>query len=162
MTENLNDQSSPKKALDYAIRILSIKDYSIYKMRMKLKERKFSSEDIETTIEKLLEYNYLREEEYARMRIKQLLVKGFSNSYILRKLEYEELTATESDIDAIREEQDLGSETQIDYLVEKKLRYKEIPQDFEGKMKLKKKVLTFLISKGYNFEEANSALSKRF
>ena len=84
-------KDNSKKALDYAIRILSIKDYSIYKMKMKLKERKFSPEEIDVTINKLLEYNYLREEEYARMRIKQLLVKGFSNSYILQKLSQEGL-----------------------------------------------------------------------
>ena len=151
-----------KKALDYSIRLLALRDYSLFKMRKKLIARDHTPEEIEYVIDKLHEYNYLREDEYKKMRVKQLLVKGFSNSYIIRKISQEELVVNDLDINSIREEQDLGSEDQIDYLVEKKIRYKEIPEDFEAKMKLKKKIMTFLISKGYNFEEAGRAISKVF
>lgn len=162
MENNTQDEilDNRKKALDYSIRLLGLRDYSVFKMRGKLKERKHTTEEIDYVIQKLEEYNYLREDEYKRMRIKQLLVKGFSNSYIIRKIAQEELTVHEADINAIRDEQDLGVEAQIDYLVEKKIRYKDIPEDFEGKMKLKKKVMTFLVSKGYGFEEAQRAINR--
>ena len=159
MEEEVKDNR--KKALEYSIRLLGLRDYSVFKMKKKLSERKYTYEEIDYVIDKLHSYNYLREDEYKRMRIKQLLVKGFANNYIIRKIAQEELEVSGSDIDQIREEQDLGSETQIDYLVEKKIRYKDIPEDYESKMKLKKKIMTFLISKGYNFEEAGKAISKR-
>ena len=105
-------------------------------------------------------YKYLREDDYMKMSIKQLLVKGYANQYIIRKLALEDLFPTDSDIELIRSEQGLGSTQQIDYLIEKKLRSKEIPYEIEAKMKLKKKILSFLISKGYQFEQAGGRLDR--
>ena len=154
--------SSFKKGFDYAIRILSLRDYSIHKMKQKLKERQCSPEDIEAVIEKLLEFNYLREEEYTRQRMKQLIVKGYANRTIMQKLTHEHLKADESEIEKIRNEQDLTSESQLSYLIEKKLRYKEIPTEFEAKMKLKQKVMRFCISKGFDYSQVNQAMSEYF
>lgn len=158
--EENQPNSSLKKAFDYAIRILSLRDYSVHKMKQKLKERDCSPEDIEAVVEKLLEYNYLREEEYTRQRMKQLIVKGYANKVILQKLSHEHLNASEEEIESIRNEQDLGSYGQLSYLIEKKLRYKEIPTEFEAKMKLKNKIMRFCLSKGYSYSEINQALSE--
>ncbi|MAX65455.1 MAG: hypothetical protein CME66_00815 [Halobacteriovoraceae bacterium] len=149
-----------KKAFDYAIRILSLRDYSIYKMKKKLQERKFSEDIIEKTIQKLLDYNYLREEEFTRIRIKQFLVKGYANSYIKQKLMQEHLNADDQTIDQIRDEQNLGHNKQLYYLIEKKLRYKEIPTEFIPKQKLRNKLCSFLATKGYNYSEINTALNE--
>ncbi|MBD64045.1 MAG: hypothetical protein CME62_02485 [Halobacteriovoraceae bacterium] len=151
-----------KKGFDYAIRILSLRDYSEYKMREKLRTRQIPNGDIDKIVEKLIKLNYLREEEYTRQRIKQLLVKGYANSYILQKLAREQLQCSTAVIDEIRHENELTSTDRIHYLIEKKLRYKEIPKEWEPKMKLKQKVTAFLVSKGYNFSEINTALSEYF
>lgn len=151
-----------KEAYNYAIFILSKRDYSIHKMRAKLKTRKYEEDEINETIDKLIDKNFLREDEYKRLRIKSLLVKGFSNSYILRKLEQEHLLSSNEEIDIIRNDQQLGQEDGLNALVEKKLRGKVIPQDYEAKMKLKNKVMNFLASKGYDYQEAKNALSERF
>lgn len=158
--DGLRSESSLKKAFDYAIRILSLRDYSIHKMKQKLKERQCSSEDIEQVIEKLLEYNYLREDEYTRQRMKQLIVKGYANKVIVQKLGHEHLKADISEIEKIRHEQSLESDSQLQYLIEKKLRYKEIPNEFEAKMKLKNKVMRFCLSKGYSYSEIQQAISE--
>lgn len=164
--ENCKDEpkskQSPKKAFDYALRILSQRDYSVFKMKEKLKLRDFSKSAIEATIQKLHSYNYLREDEYTRGRIKQLIVKGYANQYILKKLSLEELTAEESVIEDIRVSQELGTESQIVYLIDKKLRGLEIPSEFNLKMKLKDKIIRFLISKGYSFEEIGTHLNEKF
>ncbi len=156
----MSEEKSYKKAFDYSIRLLSLRDYSIYKMRQKLKERKFDADDIEIVINKLLEYNYLREDEYKRIRIKQLLVKGYANNYIIQKLEQEQLFVDDSNINEIRDTQDLGSSKQIQYLIEKKLRFKEIPSEWEAKQKLKNKVINFLISKGYKYADVQSYIKE--
>ena len=148
------------EAFNYSIKLLSGKDYSIYKMKTKLSQRNFNNDEIERVIAKLLDYKYLREDDYMKMSIKQLLVKGYANQYIIRKLALEDLFPTDSDIELIRSEQGLGSTQQIDYLIEKKLRSKEIPYEIEAKMKLKKKILSFLISKGYQFEQAGGRLDR--
>ncbi len=153
-------ESTYKKAFDYSIRILSLRDYSTHKMRQKLKEKGFEVEHSEQVIEKLLELNYLRDDEYARMRVKQLIIKGYANSYIIRKVNQEKLSITNEQIDLIRDEQNLGSDSQIRYLIEKKLRNKEVPTDYENKMKLKNKVISFLASKGYNYGQISSVIGE--
>jgi len=154
------DLNTYKKALDYSIRILALRDYSIHKMKQKLKERNCASEDIEQVIEKLLEYNYLREEEYTRQRMKQLIVKGYANSTIIQKLQHEKLKADEDEINKIRNEQDLTSESQLSYLIKKKLRYREIPTEYEAKMKLKQKVIRFCLSKGFSYSVVSEQIKE--
>ena len=148
-----------KKALDYAIRILGIRDYSIHKMKEKLQTRKYSAEIIDETINKLLEYNYIREEEYTRSRIKQLLYKNFADNYIIQKVKAENLKITSEMIDEVKSEYRISTTENICYLIEKKLRGKTIPTDYKDKMKLKQKIVSFLVSKGYNFDEINNNLS---
>ena len=151
-----------KEAYNYAIFILSKRDYSIHKMREKLRSRKYEEQEINETIDALIAKNFLREDEYKRMRIKSLLVKGFSNSYIIRKLEQEHLSADDNEVDIIRYDQQLKKEDGLNSLIEKKLRGKVIPKDFNAKMKLKNKVMNFLASKGYDYQEAKDALSEHF
>lgn len=155
-------EDSAKKAFDYSLRLLAQRDYSIYKMKTKLKSRGFDKEQISATIVKLQSFNYLREDEYTRGRIKQLIVKGYANSYIVQKLAQEELFTEDSLIDEIRNTQDLGSQDQIIYLIEKKLRGKEIPTDRNLKMKLRDKVARFLLSKGFQFSEIGNHLNEKF
>lgn len=155
-----NDKDPSKKAYDYAIRILSIKDYSSHKMRTKLQDRNYESEIVESVIQKLIDQKYIRDEEFTLMRIKQLVVKGYGNHYILQKLSQEKLNASLDQIENLRFDQNLDEDSQIDYLIQKKLRSKEIPNDFESKMKLKNKITRFLISKGFNFSQINNLLNK--
>lgn len=127
---------------------------------MKLRSRDYEKDEIEETIDKLIEQNYLREEEYKKSRIKILLQKRFSDSYILRKLEQEHLSSSLNEINDIRQIQHIDKDESLQYLVETKLRGKTIPDNFDQKMKLKNKIFNFLASKGYNYQEAKDALSK--
>lgn len=151
-----------KEAYNYSIFLLSKRDYSIYKMEQKLSSRKYDCEIIKDVINKLLELNYLREEEYKNSKIKSLLIKGYSNSFIIKKLEIEKLEATNEQIDQIRNNQSITSQDSLDYLVQKKLRGKVIPDNFDDKMKLKRKILNFLASKGYSYQEAKDSIDKNF
>jgi regulatory protein len=155
-----SEESSFKRGMEYAIRILSLRDYSIFKMKKKLSDRNINPEHTEEVINRLLELKYLREDEYTLMRIKQLLLKGYANSFILQKLSQEQLIADDHVINTLREEQDMNLDKQLHMLIEKKLRSKNIPNDPEQKMKLKNKVISFLSSKGYNYDQIKKALQE--
>lgn len=143
-----------KYAYNYCIRLLSKRDYSVYKIKRKLNERKYDIDVIESVVEKLLEQNYLREDEFKRQKIKQHLYKGYSNSYIQNKLSStEKLTCTDEEIDRLREDMGHTSIDQINGLIDKKLRGNKSPNSFEEKMKLKKKLMSFLISKGHSYDQ---------
>jgi len=160
--EQIDKGSTYKKGLDYAVRILSLRDYSTHKITQKLKDRGIEKPDILKIIDQLNEWKYIREDEYTKQRIKQLIVKGYANKYIIQKIELEHLTVNNDEIDEIRSDQDYGEDSQIEYLIEKKLRSVTIPSDFNQKMKLKNKITRYLVSKGYGFSEINSALNQRF
>lgn len=148
-----------KEAYNYSINLLSRRDYSRYKLSKKLKEKKFSNEEIEVVIEKLIEQNYLREDEYLRIRTRQLIEKGLSNQLILRTAQEERIEINTELIETLRAEYERSSDDIINELVQKKIRYKSF-NGFEEKMKLKNKVLRYLLSKGHNFEDSNRVLSK--
>lgn len=159
MEEQYKKDHEFKEAYNYCIFLLSKRDYSRYKIQQKLKSRKYSEENIKEVIQLLIDQNYLREEAYLRMRIKTLLYKGVSNYYIKQKLSEEKLTASDEQINSLREENNISKEDSLEYLLNKKLRGKEIPKEFEAKAKLKNKILRFLISKGHSYQDANQALS---
>ena len=149
-----------KEAYNYSIYLLSKRDYSKYKLTKKLNSRKYTKETIEKVIQKVIDQNYLREEAYTNMRIKSLLYKGYANFFIKQKLAEEKLTVDDHLIDKLREENHMPNDESINYLIDKKLRYKEIPSDKEAFFKLRDKVIRFLISKGHNYQDAKSALSE--
>ncbi|MAZ48744.1 MAG: hypothetical protein CME65_09280 [Halobacteriovoraceae bacterium] len=160
--EEDQEKEEYKKAYNYCIFLLSKRDYSEFKISNKLKSRKHSSKIIQDVVDQLTEQGYLREDEYKKQRIKQFILKGCSNRYIIQKLGVEHLDCEEEDIENIREEQFLSTDDMIDKLIEKKLRGKDIPEGFEEKQKLKNKVLRFLISKGHSFDHALPKLDTYF
>ena len=162
--EFLEDSHSPektnKRCYNDAIKLLSRRDYSQYKMSQKLKEKGHCLETIEVTIEKLIDQNYLREDEYKRIRIKTLLVKGHSDYYIKQKCEQEHLQITDEDIEQIKEKYEFSNEQIIQDLVQKKIRGIQIPNNFEEKLKIKNRIFRFLISKGHRYDEFKSIVEQ--
>ena len=149
-----------KAAYDYSIRLLSKRDYSRFKLKQKLILRGFEEEEIDHALEEVADKGFLREEEYMRIRVKTLLINGHANKIIQMRLEQEELFPSDEFINEIREENDLGDEDVVDSLIQKKLRGKSIPEDFESKIKLQNKILNFLISKGHNYQDVKDKVSR--
>lgn len=150
---------SAKAPYQYSLRLLAKRDYSRFKLKQKLVARGFSTEDIECAIEELVEKNYLREEEYMRIRVKTLILNGHANKVIQHRLSSEELYPSDQFIDQLRSSNDMDSDSVINSLIEKKLRSKTIPKDQEERNKLKNKLLNHLISKGYEYAEVKGKVS---
>jgi SOS response regulatory protein OraA/RecX len=157
-----NTLNMTQTAYQYSITLLAQRDYSQFKMTSKLKDKGFDEIEISETIDRLIDLNYLRDDEYMRMRVKQLVVKGYANNYIIKKCQNEELYPTEEFIDNLREDQDYQTEEMINRLIEKKLRFKDIPESFEQKQKLKSKILNFLKTKGYSYEDSMNRINYYF
>jgi regulatory protein len=151
-----------KKAYNYSIRLLSKRDYSVFKLSKKLRDQNFEQDVVEPTIKKLLELNYLREEQYARAKIKSLLYRGYSAQYIMRKLDQEHLKVNSNLINEMQNDENMSFSNTIDELIQKKLRGKEIPSDSENRQKLKNKVMRFLISKGHSFSDIQNSICEYF
>jgi len=150
-----------QKLYNYAIQLLSRQDYSEFKLKNKLRTRPdVLSAEIHEVIEKLKESHLLREENYKRLFIRKWLVKGESESKIRARGKMEKLEIDTQDFISTSQELGIESKDNITKLIEKKLRSKNIPVDYKEKLKIKDKILRFLISKGHSFDEAKSAISK--
>lgn len=137
-------------AYQYSIKLLTMRDYSCFKMRSKLLERNFSDLEVEEVIEKLVAQKYLNDENYKRSRVKQLLLKSKSNNFIIQKCAQEELYPNDEFIDNLRDEFNLSSDEIVRSLIEKKLKSLSYADSFEDRKKAKAKVFNFLKSKGHN------------
>lgn len=151
-----------QSAYQYALYLLSGQDYSEFKLRQKLRLKQFEQEDIDETIKKLTEKNYLREEEYKRLLARRWMNKGYSDQMIKRRGQQEDLEFSSSELSDWRDESGRSSDEVITSLVSKKLRGKTIPSDREARQKLRDKVSRFLLCKGYGFDEIKTAINAAF
>ena len=149
-----------QSAYQYALYLLSAQDYSEFKLRQKLCLKQFEQTEIDETLTKLIEKNYLREEEYKRLLARRWIAKGYSDSMIKRRGEQEQLTFTAEELLSWRQDMDRSSDDTISLLVQKKMRGRDLPVDREGKQKLREKVSRFLLSKGYGWEDVRRAVDE--
>src|SRR5690606_21514627 len=97
-----------------------------------------------------------------RMRVQAFLIKGYANSYIKQKCAQEKLLVTDEFLDEIRLEKGIESDAEIIRLIEKKMRGKVKPANYQDFLKLKNKLTHFLISKGHDYSHIKKALSSFF
>jgi regulatory protein len=134
------------KCYVYCLRLLAGQDYSWFKIRQKLTQKKYPKEIIDSALQKLLEENLVNEQEYQNILIRKYMRKGFAPSFIQQKLKQEELFVSLEDIQQCFYDNDWSEEKQIEYLVEKKTRGLNQNDDaFKNKMK----IANFLKSKGH-------------
>jgi regulatory protein len=139
-------------AYKYCLRILSKKDYSRAKIRKKLIAKEY--EDVaEELIELLVEKKYLREDYYIEARIKGMMKKNYSPTYIKSKLAEEEVFTSYELIDEIFKEWDYNKFGQIEDLIRKKcILHNWQGNDFKEQNN-KVKLIRFIHSKGHNWED---------
>jgi regulatory protein len=159
-----NDQEDTaaerKKAYNYAIRLLAKRDYSVFKMRQKFREKGYASKICDEVIDELLAKNYLQEELYIEARIKGFLRKGYAPNVILYRLSQEQCHTTQEQIESIMSSLGLNSYGQLYDTIEKKLR---LDGEFiKDKEKLRQKVLRYCISRGYSISDSSRIYSEVF
>ncbi len=139
------------KAYKAAIKLLTKRDYSCYKLMNKLVEKEFDTDDIADTIKTLLKKRYLREDYYIEARVKAFIRKNCSISYIQQKLAAEHLDVSRDLIKSIFDEKQISEEDQIKNLTAKKKTKVEILEsdDYEEKQRKRLKLVRFLNSKGH-------------
>lgn len=144
-----------KKCYNSALRHLARKDYSEYKLKQKLRDKGYEGALIKEVIGILLEKNYLREDLYKEARIKGLLRKGYAFNVIEYRMSQEMCPVSEEEIYAVADEVGISKASQLQELVEKKVR---IDYDFvSDKLKLKDRVLRYACLRGHPIGEVARA-----
>lgn len=152
-----------QRIYNYSIHLLARQDYSEFKLRRKLRSKKDNlPHEVEEVLEALKGKGLLREEAYRRLFIRKWMMKGEAEDKIRKRGAQEKLTFEAEEFKNIEIELGFSDDDSLEKLIHKKLRSKEIPQDFASKNKLRDKVLRFLISKGHSFEDCKKALNQHF
>jgi SOS response regulatory protein OraA/RecX len=152
-----------QRIYNYSIHLLARQDYSEFKLRQKLRSKKDNLPDeVDEVIEALKSRGLLREENYRRLFIRKWMMKGESETKIRQRGALERLEFAEGDFKNAGAELGFEDQDSLKKLIDKKLRSKVIPREFEERLKLKNKILRFLISKGHSYEECKKALQYYF
>ena len=88
-----------KSAKLVALRLLSIKNFSICELRKKLSLRGFSKEEIDQTITLCMGYGYLNDEEEGKRRVEKFKRRGYGPQLIAAKLRTQGLKTTPMSFD---------------------------------------------------------------
>ncbi|MGB0454204.1 MAG: regulatory protein RecX [Bacteriovoracaceae bacterium] len=147
-----------KKCLGDALKLLSMKDYSSFKMNKKLLDKDHNREIVKETIDFLILKDWLKEDLYTEARIKAFMRKGCSPSFIKQKLSQEEIYVETEEVLHIFHEYQISSFDQVLTLIDKKLRtslHKKDPQ------KIKTSLYRYLRTKGHNDGEIHEGLRER-
>ena len=141
-----------------AIKLLSRQDYSKFKLIQLLKKKGFSPDDIEITIEKLVQKGLYNEQNYTHSRIRGLINKGYAPKLIKYKLKLERIDIHFAEIDSIYQELNLNPQQQLQHYMTKYLKKINIIKTTKSWPKLRSKVLFYFYQKGYNPEEIGEVL----
>ena len=157
----LLDEDQKYQVKQNALNYLSRRHHSINEIRIKLKQKKFSSEQIEQTLNELTQNNYLDDHSFAQIftdekvkaknwgknKIKSELIKRGVSSKVISEVIANKFSG-ESEIEA-------GLE-----LARKKLK-KLLNRNTEGK-KIQSSIYSFLISRGYDYDSCKQIFVKLF
>lgn len=135
---------------DAAFRLLARRLHSSHELKLKLIKKKYDKSIIDNVIQSLKEQNYLDDDQFAKLLIEEKSVKKkFGRNKI--KAELYKKGINKSIIDSVLNNQDdeLNYDNAI-FLAKKKL--KLLNDKNTDKRKLKEKLFSFLLSKGYDSE----------
>ncbi|MCM2349540.1 MAG: recombination regulator RecX [Bacteriovoracaceae bacterium] len=150
-----------QRIYNYSIHLLARQDYSEFKLRTKLRSKKDNlPHEIDEVIAALKTRGLLREENYRRLFIRKWMIKGEAEDKIRKRGAQEKLEFSTEEFTQVEQELGISDEDNLEKLVAKKLRSKEIPSSPLEKQILRDKVLRFLISKGHDYSDAKASLNK--
>ncbi len=152
-----------QRIYNYSIHLLARQDYSEFKLRQKLRSKKDNPpEQVDEVIEALKSRGLLREENYRRLFIRKWRMKGESETKIRQRGALERLEFSDEDFKNAGSELGFEDQDSLQKLIDKKLRSKVIPREYEERLKLKNKIIRFLLSKGHAYEDCKKALQYYF
>ena len=143
-------QSPKEKALSVAAAVLNYKNRSSRKLMDKLLEKGIEQEDAEHAIERLRDFGYLDDNEYALSVLRAGMSKGWGKERIRRKMQEEKLDETV--IEQALEGYVLDEEGLDAFIIGQKTDLSD-PRE-------RKKISDKLYRRGYSWEEIGSALRR--
>lgn len=146
----INPEKARQKTFDRAVNLLAFKPRSIAELRERLLEKEWTTAEIvEAVLDKLKEYNYLNDEQFARsVAASQIRQKPIGRRVLKQKLALKKLDkeTVEAALETAFEE--TPEDEIIDRAIEKRIRIKGIPETREDT----KKFYDYLLRQGFSYD----------
>ena len=146
----INPERARQKTFDRAVNLLAFKPRSIAELRERLLEKEWTTPEIvESVLDKLKEYNYLNDEQFARsVAASQIRQKPIGRRVLKQKLALKKLDkeTVEAALETAFEE--TPEDEIIDRAIEKRIRIKGIPETREDS----KKFYDYLLRQGFSYD----------
>ncbi|MGD9006517.1 MAG: regulatory protein RecX [Desulfobacteraceae bacterium] len=79
-------QESDKKCLNAALRLLTLRDHGCAELAQKLKQRGFGDQEIRLAVNECIRLNYLDDERFSLIFLRQLVRKGYGPKQIQQRM----------------------------------------------------------------------------
>jgi regulatory protein len=139
------------------MRILARREHSESELKRKLKQNGYTPDEIAPTLTTLREMNYLSDERFARVYLKSLVQSSFGMRRIQNKFKEKGLVWDAELYSEVLLDLGILPDNQITHWIEKKSRMLKPNETREKKFQ---KLITFLIGKGFGFDESKRAVAK--
>jgi regulatory protein len=154
---NLNRQNKIYQAKQTALNILSRRDHSKKELERKLYQRKIEKEIIEEVIQELSNLNYLDDVRFTKEYLEEKLRLKTSGKEKIKKELFAKGVSRDIIIDVLDEKGDIDETDVALNLANKKM--KLISRKNQDKWKIKQKIYSFLLSRGYDYETIEKVLN---
>jgi len=146
----INPEKARQRTFDRAVNLLTYKPRSIAELRARLLEKDWTTPEIvDAVLEKLKEYNYLNDEQFAKsFAASQIRQKPIGKRVLKQKLAMKKLDkeTVEEALEKVLEE--TPEEEIIERAIEKRLRLKGKPETREDA----KKFYDYLLRQGFSYD----------
>ncbi|MGO3408684.1 recombination regulator RecX [Marinomonas sp.] len=143
---------TPPSTMDHALILLGGREHAVKEIQSKLKQRGHSAEDITTTIQSLIEMNYLNDQRFAEMFVRSRINKPLGALRIKQELMRK----------GIKEElanQAIQNSDADWFELAKELKERKFGDGQTKDFKEKAKQMRYLQYRGFNFDQINYALA---
>ncbi len=150
-------ERSRERTMNRAVKLLAAKPRSIGELRERLLEKLWTNAEIvDAVIDKLKDYNYLNDEQFARdLAVSKLRQRPQGKRRLLQSMSQKKLDKSTVD-DAIRDAfEKLPEDELIDLAIQKRLRLKGQPQTRDDL----KRFYDFLLRQGFSYDLIRDKLS---
>lgn len=141
--------------MDYALRVLTRKDYFEAEMREKIAEH-FGAEDAEETINRLKEYGYVDDVKCREMLIVSRIRNGYGIYRIQQELREKGADDDLKDMDDIAKRHNVDAQAVLTEAVRRFLETKKAESDYE----LKQKCIAHFYRKGHPFRDIEKIIER--
>lgn len=158
LVPELEKQNKLFSAKETAFNLLSRRNHSVKELERKLLQRRIEKDIINEIIADLIKSNFLNDEKFAReyleekLRLKNVGLVKIKNDLYARGINREVIKAI------LNEKSELDETENAFNLIQKKL--KSFNKKTTDPRKLKQKVYSFLLLKGYNYDTIESVMNK--